>query len=132
MVALRQYQGVWRIPGAPLMMTFGIIGRLGIGMTPLALLLVVQNATGSYSLAAVAGAVYAIAGAALGPVAGRVADRVGPTPVLLVTATAHPLALAGAAARRRPRGRARVRRPPRSPGPRTRRCRPPSAAPGPT
>jgi MFS family permease len=94
-VALRQYQGVWKIPGAPLMMTFGIIGRLGIGMTPLALLLVVQNATGSYSLAAVAGAVYAIAGAALSPVAGRIADRVGPTPVLLVTATAHPLALAG-------------------------------------
>jgi MFS family permease len=92
-VALRQYRGVWKIPGAPAMMTFGIVGRLAIGMTPLALLLVVENETGSYSLAAVAGAIYAIAGAALSPVAGRVADRVGPTPVLLVTAIAHPLAL---------------------------------------
>ena len=39
MAALRQYQGVWRIPGAPMLLILGIIGRLGIGMTPLALLL---------------------------------------------------------------------------------------------
>jgi MFS family permease len=92
-IALRQYQAVWKIPGAPLLMTFGVVGRIGIGMTPLALLLVVENATDSYSLAAVAGAVYAVAGAALSPVAGRVADRVGPAPVLLLAAAAHPLAL---------------------------------------
>ena len=41
MAALRQYLGVWRIPGAPMLLIFGVIGRLGIGMTPLALLLVV-------------------------------------------------------------------------------------------
>ena len=39
MAALRQYLGVWRIPGAPMLLITGIIGRLGIGMTPLALLL---------------------------------------------------------------------------------------------
>ncbi|MFF0469226.1 MFS transporter [Micromonospora zamorensis] len=93
MSALRQYLGVWRIPGAPMLLITGIIGRLGIGMTPLALLLVVEQVTGSYALAAVAGGIYAVAGAALSPVAGRVADRVGPTPVLLVTAVAHPMAL---------------------------------------
>ncbi|MGW5580904.1 MFS transporter [Micromonospora chokoriensis] len=95
MVALRQYLGVWRIPGAPMLLVTGIIGRLGIGMTPLALLLVVEQVTGRYSLAAVAGGIYAVAGAALSPVAGRIADRVGPSPVLLVTAVAHPLALTG-------------------------------------
>ncbi|SBT51696.1 MFS transporter [Micromonospora narathiwatensis] len=95
MRALRQYLGVWRIPGAPMLLILGIIGRLGIGMTPLALLLVVQGVTNRYSLAAVAGGIYALSGAALSPVAGRVADRVGPTPVLLVTAVAHPLALFG-------------------------------------
>ncbi|MCX4469921.1 MFS transporter [Micromonospora sp. NBC_01655] len=95
MAALRQYLGVWRIPGAPMLLVLGIIGRLGIGMTPLALLLVVEQVTGRYSLAAVAGGIYALSGAALSPIAGRVADRVGPTPVLLATAVAHPLALSG-------------------------------------
>ncbi|TYC26172.1 MFS transporter [Micromonospora sp. MP36] len=95
MAALRQYLGVWRIPGAPMLLILGIIGRLGIGMTPLALLLVVEEVTDRYSLAAVAGGIYALAGAALSPIAGRIADRVGPTPVLLVTAVAHPLALFG-------------------------------------
>ncbi|MET8351124.1 MULTISPECIES: MFS transporter [unclassified Micromonospora] len=95
MAALRQYLGVWRIPGAPMLLITGIIGRLGIGMTPLALLLVVEQVTGRYALAAVAGGIYAVAGAALSPVAGRIADRVGPSPVLLVTAVAHPLALIG-------------------------------------
>ncbi|MEH1027661.1 MULTISPECIES: MFS transporter [Micromonospora] len=95
MAALRQYLGVWRIPGAPMLLVAGIIGRLGIGMTPLALLLVVEQVTGRYALAAAAGGIYAVSGAALSPVAGRIADRVGPTPVLLVTAVAHPLALTG-------------------------------------
>lgn len=95
MAALRQYLGVWRIPGAPMLLVLGIVGRLGIGMTPLALLLVVEDVTHRYALAAVAGGVYALSGAALSPVAGRIADRVGPTPVLLATAVAHPLALFG-------------------------------------
>ncbi|MFF5175240.1 MFS transporter [Micromonospora sp. NPDC000089] len=95
MAALRQYLGVWRIPGAPMLLVFGIIGRLGIGMTPLALLLVVEQVTGRYALAAVAGGIYALVGAVLSPVSGRVADRVGPAPVLLATAVAHPLALVG-------------------------------------
>ncbi|WP_091107909.1 MFS transporter [Micromonospora citrea] len=78
-----------------MLLVTGIIGRLGIGMTPLALLLVVEQVTGRYSLAAVAGGIYALAGAALSPVAGRIADRIGPTPVLVGTAVAHPVALLG-------------------------------------
>lgn len=104
MAALRQYLGVWRVPGAPMLLVTGIVGRLGIGMTPLALLLVVEQVTGGYSLAAVAGGIYALSGAALSPVAGRIADRVGPTPVLLGTAVAHPLALLGLLGAARPGG----------------------------
>ncbi|MGN9906113.1 MFS transporter [Phytohabitans sp. LJ34] len=93
MAALRQYSAVWRLPGAPVLLVVGIIARLGIGMTPLALLLLVQQATDRYTPAAIAGGIYAVAGAALSPVAGRVADRIGPSPVLLLTGIAHPVAL---------------------------------------
>ncbi|WP_331460997.1 MFS transporter [Micromonospora tarapacensis] len=95
MLGLRRYLDVWQVPGAPTLLITGIIGRLGIGMTPLALLLVVEEVTGRYSLAALAGGCYALSGAALSPVAGRIADRIGPTPVLLGTGVAHPLALIG-------------------------------------
>jgi MFS family permease len=91
--ALRQYLGVWQLPGGRVLLSVGILARLGIGMTPLALLLLVQQATGSYAAAGLAGGVYALAGAALSPIAGRLADRIGPSPILLVTAVLHPLAL---------------------------------------
>jgi hypothetical protein len=63
--ALRQYLGVWQMPGGRVLLIVGIVARLGIGMTPLALLLLVQQATGRYASAGLAGGVYALAGAAL-------------------------------------------------------------------
>ncbi|RSM49757.1 MFS transporter [Actinoplanes sp. ATCC 53533] len=95
MTALRQYLGVWRMPGGGILLIVGILARLGIGMTPLALLLLVQQTTGRYAAAGLAGGMYALAGAAISPVAGRLADRIGPSPVLWATAVLHPLALAG-------------------------------------
>ncbi|WP_127499812.1 MFS transporter [Actinoplanes solisilvae] len=93
MTALRQYMGVWQMPGGRVLLGVGILARLGIGMTPLALLLLVQQETGSYAAAGLAGGVYALAGAALSPIAGRLADRIGPSPILVVTSVLHPLAL---------------------------------------
>jgi MFS family permease len=90
---LRQYLGVWQVPGGRVLLVVGVLARLGIGMTPLALLLLVEQATGRYAAAGLAGGVYALAGAALSPVAGRLADRLGAAPILLVTAVLHPLAL---------------------------------------
>jgi MFS family permease len=91
--ALRQYVAVWRVPGAPLLLIGGLLARLGIGMTPLALLMLVEQATGRYAYAGIAGGIYALAGAAIAPVGGRLADRFGPSPVLLLTAIAHPVGL---------------------------------------
>jgi MFS family permease len=91
--ALRQYLAVWRIPGAPLLLIGGILARLGIGITPLALLMLVADATGRYTYAGIASGIYALAGAAISPIGGRLADRLGPTPVLLVAAVAHPVGL---------------------------------------
>ena len=93
MVALRQYLAVWRIPGAARLLLVGPPARLGISMTPLALLLLVQQTTGRYTYAGIAAGIYALAGAAIGPIGGRLADRIGPAPVLLVTAVAHPIGL---------------------------------------
>ncbi len=89
----RQYLAVWRIPGARGLLVAGIIGRLGIGMTSLALLLLVQQHTGRYAPAALVSAVFGLAGAVAGPAVGRLADRFGPTPVLLATAVLHPVGL---------------------------------------
>src|SRR5919107_1076280 len=83
------------MPGGRVLLTVGIVARLGIGMTPLALLLLVQQATGRYAAAGLAGGIYALAGAAVSPIAGRLADRIGAAPILLATAVLHPLGLIG-------------------------------------
>jgi MFS family permease len=92
-VGLRRYAAVWRIPGAPVLLVFGLLARLGISLTPLGLLLLVQQVTGRYAPAALAVTVYSMAFALISPVAGRVADRVGAAPVLLAAAAVHPVGL---------------------------------------
>lgn len=93
MAGLRQYLAVWRIPGAPALLVTSVVARFGIGINTLALLLLVADVTGRYAPAGVAAGIFALAGAAVGPVVGRLADRIGAAPVLRVTAIAHPIAL---------------------------------------
>ena len=86
---------MWRIPGAPLLLVAGVFARLGMGMTPLALLFLVHQETGEYTLAAVTSGAYALSAALASPVVGRLVDRLGPPPVLSVAAVANSLALGG-------------------------------------
>ncbi|MFG2038141.1 MFS transporter [Dactylosporangium sp. NPDC048998] len=90
---MRQYMSVWRLPGAPLLLIVSVLARLGIGMVSLSLLLLLQQAHGRYTQAALACSVYAIASAAASPVVGRLADRIGPAPVLVITGLVYPCCL---------------------------------------
>ncbi|MEO8145966.1 MAG: MFS transporter [Betaproteobacteria bacterium] len=71
-----------------------VLGRLPIGITGLAVLMLAQHTTGSFANAGAVAACY-VAGLALtAPPLGRLIDRYGPRPILLACAFAFPSALA--------------------------------------
>src|SRR4051795_2333805 len=90
---VRAYLSVWRLPSAPVLLVAGFAGRLPSAMVPLALLLMVQQQTGSYAVAGLASATYGLAMAGMAPVLGRLSDRRSPRPVLLAQAATYPLLL---------------------------------------
>jgi MFS family permease len=71
-----------------------IIGRLPIGMCGLAIVLLVQGASGSFALAGAATAAYVAGLAIVAPALGRFIDRRGPRGVLALCAVAFPASLA--------------------------------------
>ena len=70
-----------------------MLGRLPIGLTGLAILLLVQAGTGSFALGGAAAACYVSGLALVAPLLGRLIDRRGPRQVLLPCAFAFPAAL---------------------------------------
>ena len=88
-----RYGAVLRGHGTAVPLTASIVGRLSLGTTSLALLLLVRDSTGSYAAAGLTSGTYALSFGVLGPVLARLADRTGPVPVLRWTAMAHPLLL---------------------------------------
>jgi predicted MFS family arabinose efflux permease len=70
-----------------------MIGRLPIGITGLAILLLVQAATDSFSKGGAATACYVIGLAAVAPALGRLIDRNGPRIALFACSIAFPAAL---------------------------------------
>ncbi|GLZ44857.1 MFS transporter [Actinomycetospora sp. NBRC 106375] len=90
-----RYVRLARVPGVLSLGAASAVARLPLGMTGLALLLLVQVRTGSYQQAGAAVGCFALASAAGSPARGRLADRFAPVPVLLVTGVAQPVALVG-------------------------------------
>lgn len=93
--AIDRYRDLLSAPGVLLMVLAGIIGRVPSTMLELALPLVVVGRTGSWVSAGIVTAAYTIAGAVLGPVRGRLVDRVGAPVILVATGWGQALALGG-------------------------------------
>lgn len=88
-----RYRRLLDAPGAPAALLLGTLARLPIGMTGLALLLLVQEETGSFARGGLVSAVYAASLAAASPVRGSAVDRRGARSVLLLYGAVHPVAL---------------------------------------
>lgn len=91
--ALTRYARLLHPPGARSALLLGTLARLPLGMTALALLLLVQRESGSIARAGLVGAVYSGALAVSTPLKGSAVDRRGGRTVLLTYGAAHPLAL---------------------------------------
>ena len=93
MISLARYSALLQPREMKQAIVSSMIGRLPIGITGLAILLLVQTATGSFSRGGAATACYVIGLATVAPVLGRVIDRYGPRLTLIACCVAFPAAL---------------------------------------
>lgn len=84
-----RYRAVLRSPGVGWLLATSLVARLPVAMVSLAIILRVAHASGSYARAGSVTAAYVIGTGLIGPLLGRLADRVGRRPVLLVAATVN-------------------------------------------
>ena len=94
----RGYRAVLHQGRARRLMFYGFVARLREGGIGLALVLMTQDATGSFALAGGVSAAYYLCGAVSRPVQGRYIDRYGHRQVLALTAIANAILLATVAA----------------------------------
>ncbi|HVM69086.1 MAG TPA: MFS transporter [Gaiellaceae bacterium] len=94
-LGLARYRALFRVPHVRLLVSAGLVARLPMGMVPLALVLLVRDAGGSYSSAGLVSGAYFVAAAIGLPVAGRLVDTRGQARILLRRAVVHPALLAG-------------------------------------
>jgi len=93
-ISLARYSALLAPRDLRLSIAASVLGRLPIGLSGLAILLLVQTHTGSFAQGGAATAAYVFGLAAMAPALGRLIDRYGPRLVLLACGAAFPAALA--------------------------------------
>ncbi len=91
---LDRHRDLFRVPSIRATLLASIPGRLPIGIAGFAILLLVQNRSGSFITAGIASGLYVLGLASVAPLIGRAIDRAGPLPVLRLCACVYPLMLA--------------------------------------
>jgi MFS family permease len=84
-----RYREFLALPGAARLLIGSLAGRLPLGMSSLAVLLLVHLKTGSFATAGIAVGAFTLSSAVTTPVQGRLVDRVGGPPVLIAFALAQ-------------------------------------------
>jgi Major Facilitator Superfamily len=90
-----RYRAFLAVPGNGRLLVSAVAGRLPLGMSSLAILLLVRLQSGSFALAGVAVGAFTLSSAVTSPAQGRLVDRVGGPPVLVGFAIAQASGMAG-------------------------------------
>jgi MFS family permease len=93
-ISLARYSALLSQPALRSTIVASVLGRLPIGITGLAVLMLAQDTSGSFGRGGAVAACYVAGLAAVAPLFGRLIDRYGPRSILLACAFAFPAALA--------------------------------------
>lgn len=92
----RRYRALFATPHVRRLIVSALVARMPMGMVPLALLLAVRDAGGSFAAAGLVSGGYLVSAGLGAPVAGRLVDRRGPGRILVTRAFVFPALLLGA------------------------------------